>query len=410
MDFLALPYGKMLVLGAISAASAFVVTILIVLVCVGCHTKRKRKHSHASVGSQRRDMGVLHQSKLNSMSKSDTRLHEMHRMPYRANGASRNRPASMDLLLLHSHHSASDHHPPVSGCQLTRIPNRPENVECDHLCPEDEGLYERVGVWRAPPPAPLLNSVQSQTITENRQGAGEGGAESREQNEAGHAEVMAEYASVKKVRKLERGRKQEGSEEENTSESSSSTVHRTTMEPFHIPNMPKGAVSMSNGEVYIWKPPEESNILSSGPSLENGHNNTSTTEIFATYSTVSKPLKKEHLGPTQQTSQQIGSGDGSKEHVSWPSEEHSYETVGEKTWSKVDPAYATIKPRQKREIQCSSTLKPKKRHSGPVQGPGRAMTCENFYETIGNMKEGTNTTSTTIVTLDDGVKMYVTGL
>lgn len=37
MDMLALPYSKMLVLGAISAASAFVVTILIVLVCVGCH-------------------------------------------------------------------------------------------------------------------------------------------------------------------------------------------------------------------------------------------------------------------------------------------------------------------------------------------------------------------------------------
>ncbi|KAK3518489.1 hypothetical protein QTP70_001477 [Hemibagrus guttatus] len=248
---------------------------------------------------------------------------------------------------------------------------------------------------------------------DNRQGAGEGGVESRGQNEAGQAEVMAEYASVKKVRKLERGRKQEGSEEENTSVSSSSTVHRTTMEPFHKPNMPKGAVSMSNGEVYIWKSPEESNILSSGPSLENGHNNTSTSEIFVTYSTVSKPLKKEHLGSTQQTSQQIGSGEGSKEHVSWPSEEHCYETVGEKTWSKVpdqDPAYATIKPRQKREIQCSSTLKPKKRHSGPLQGPERAMTCENFYETIGNEKEDTNTTSTTILTFDDGMKMYATGL
>lgn len=36
MDILFLPYDKMLVLGAISAASAFVVTILIVLVCVGC--------------------------------------------------------------------------------------------------------------------------------------------------------------------------------------------------------------------------------------------------------------------------------------------------------------------------------------------------------------------------------------
>uniref|UniRef100_A0A671KJ85 Uncharacterized protein n=1 Tax=Sinocyclocheilus anshuiensis TaxID=1608454 RepID=A0A671KJ85_9TELE len=52
---------KVLILGAIAAASAFVVTILIVL-------------------------AALRQSKLNSMSKSDTRLHDMHRLPCNANG------------------------------------------------------------------------------------------------------------------------------------------------------------------------------------------------------------------------------------------------------------------------------------------------------------------------------------
>lgn len=57
--------------------------------------------------------------------------------------------------------------------------------------------------------------------------------ENRGLNEAVQAEMMAEYASVRKVRKLERGRRQEGSEEENTSASSK------TMEPFHIPNFPK---------------------------------------------------------------------------------------------------------------------------------------------------------------------------
>uniref|UniRef100_A0A673ITP6 Uncharacterized protein n=1 Tax=Sinocyclocheilus rhinocerous TaxID=307959 RepID=A0A673ITP6_9TELE len=56
---------KVLILGAIAAASAFVVTILIVLVCVGLiHTTP----------------AALRQSKLNSMSKSDTRLHDMHRL------------------------------------------------------------------------------------------------------------------------------------------------------------------------------------------------------------------------------------------------------------------------------------------------------------------------------------------
>ncbi|GAA6084622.1 uncharacterized protein LOC113641963 isoform X1 [Tachysurus ichikawai] len=412
MDILALPYGKMLVLGAISAASAFVVTILIVLVCVGCHTKSKSKHSYASMGSQKRDMGVFRQSKLNSMSKSDTRLHEMHRMPCSARGALKDRPASMDLLLLRSHYSTSDLHPPISAYQLNRIPTGHESVVCDRLYPEDEGLYEKVGVLRDPPPAPPLNSVQSQTIPENIQGAGEEGLESREKTESGQVDVMAEYASVKKVKRLERGRRPEGSEEENTSESSSSTVHRKTMESFHIPNIPKGAVSMGNGEVYIWKPPEESNTLSlRGPSLENGHSNSSTTEIVETYSTITKPLKKEHLESTQQISGQIGSGEGSKEHVSWPSGEHYYEAVGENTWSKVfdlDPAYATINPRQKRELQCSSTLKPKKRNGEPMQGPECTMVYENLYESIGDLKEGTNTT--TIFTFDDGRKMYVTGL
>lgn len=147
-------------------------------------------------------------------------------------GAPKNRPASMDLLLLQSHRSTSDRLP-TSGCQMPCLPTGSESEERDHVSPEYEGLYERVGVWRAPPPAPLLNTIQSQSITENRRGGGGGGAENRGLNEAVQAEMMAEYASVRKVRKLERGRRQEGSEEENTSASSN------TMEPFHIPNFPK---------------------------------------------------------------------------------------------------------------------------------------------------------------------------
>uniref|UniRef100_A0A3B3TVV2 Uncharacterized protein n=1 Tax=Poecilia latipinna TaxID=48699 RepID=A0A3B3TVV2_9TELE len=65
-----LTYQNLLVLGAIAAASAFVVTILIVLVCVGC---------------QRPSVGTLRHPKLNSMSKSDTRLHEINRFPCNGN-------------------------------------------------------------------------------------------------------------------------------------------------------------------------------------------------------------------------------------------------------------------------------------------------------------------------------------
>uniref|UniRef100_A0A8C7NB95 Uncharacterized protein n=1 Tax=Oncorhynchus kisutch TaxID=8019 RepID=A0A8C7NB95_ONCKI len=51
-------YRKVLLLGAIAAASAFVVTIVIVVVCVGCQS---------------------------SISKSDTRLHEINRLPRNGN-------------------------------------------------------------------------------------------------------------------------------------------------------------------------------------------------------------------------------------------------------------------------------------------------------------------------------------
>ncbi|CAG03917.1 unnamed protein product [Tetraodon nigroviridis] len=55
LNFTAPPYGKVLLLGAIAAASAFVVTILIVVLCVGCQR----------------------QSKLRSISKSDADMNKL---------------------------------------------------------------------------------------------------------------------------------------------------------------------------------------------------------------------------------------------------------------------------------------------------------------------------------------------
>lgn len=43
-------------------------------------------------------------------------------------------------------------------------------------------------------------------------------------------------------------------------------------------------MSMGNGEEYIWKPAEESSFpFVRGPSLENGHNNASNTEVISTH-------------------------------------------------------------------------------------------------------------------------------
>ncbi|KAJ8408123.1 hypothetical protein AAFF_G00263510, partial [Aldrovandia affinis] len=74
-------YRKVLLLGAIAAASAFVVTILIVLLCVGCQRKGRTKNAQTDTENHKiMDMSGLRQSKMRSMSKSDTRLHEMSRV------------------------------------------------------------------------------------------------------------------------------------------------------------------------------------------------------------------------------------------------------------------------------------------------------------------------------------------
>lgn len=193
---------------------------------------------------------------------------------------------------------------------------------------------------------------------------------------------------------------------------------------------------MGNGEQYIWKPPEEDEINLPGvPPLENGHSHPTAVEISDMYSTVCKTLKRRHQqGQSQEDSRLTGpapSQDVEQDSVGWPAggatgeepwgrsfpqEEHCYEPVGEKTWPRgqaleSDQAYATIDPHRKREKLASNTLKLKKKAGGQAQGPGRAMTCENFYETIGDVKQGANAASTTtIFTFNDGMEMYVTGL
>ncbi|XP_026055155.1 uncharacterized protein LOC113041073 [Carassius auratus] len=456
---------KVLILGAIAAASAFVVTILIVLVCVGCQRKSKSKHGQTNGGAQRKETvsakkAALRQSKLNSMSKSDTRLHDMHRLPCNANGAPKSRPASMDLLLLHTRRSNSDLRP-SPGRQLPRVHNKNENEEREHtyseVCrrssptflPPDDGLYESVGIKgagpdkAAPPAAPVSSSNNTPTQRHAHSpvldGNGRGGSRGVV-NGVSQDEVTAEYASIRKVKKLERGRREEvledGEREHqsmSSSESSSSTLPRKTVEPFHLPNFPKEAVFMGNGEQYIWKPPEEDEMMVPGaPQLENGHSHPTAVEISDMYSTVCKTLKRKHQqGQSQEDSRPVASGvsqamdggdagwpsAGAAGEESWgrsaPQEEPCYEPVGEKTWPRglaqeSDPAYATIDSHRKREKLASNTLKPRKK---PVQVPGRAMTCENFYETIGDVKQGANAASTTtIFTFNDGMEMYVTGL
>uniref|UniRef100_A0A4W5KMY3 Uncharacterized protein n=1 Tax=Hucho hucho TaxID=62062 RepID=A0A4W5KMY3_9TELE len=78
LNFTSPTYGKVLLLGAIAAASAFIVTILIVVLCVGCQRKGKTHNVSSESGKHRlMDMSILRQSKLRSISKSDGEMNKL---------------------------------------------------------------------------------------------------------------------------------------------------------------------------------------------------------------------------------------------------------------------------------------------------------------------------------------------
>ncbi|XP_005740508.1 uncharacterized protein LOC102202802 isoform X1 [Pundamilia nyererei] len=538
-----LTYQNLLLLGAIAAASAFVVTILIVLVCVGCQRKSKSKHPPAGEkGTSVNMQGTLRHPKLNSMSKSDTRLHEINRFPCNGNSVSKSRPASMDLLLLHSRRSQTDLRP-SHGRQLPQIPTSPQRSgqggegetggegggggggggeARDHTYTEvglrnnptpthylDDGLYESVGVREGPkvPSAPPTTSANAPAIARAPQSPSTHASGARSGN--GHANggrgndtingpmtgrgngasgvsrsplssvnslavqdpSLAEYASIRKFRKADKINRKENNGVDSQSDSQSSVsdspsagpppLHRSQefprkqLEPFHLHSFPKEAVFMGNGEQYIWKPPEDNDIITLHPpphhppgENEQGHPSPPTAkEIADTYSIVCKTQKKkppmEHngaktlprsFGGDRGNMGSRGRGRGVQSQAR-SQEEPCYEPVGDRSWSspvaESDPAYATIDPHRKREqggtnnstAGGSATLKRKKQQqqqqqatpaapqaSGPSTLPTRGLPGgENFYETISDVKQGGNST-TTIFTFNDGMEMYVTGL
>ncbi|KAM9342825.1 uncharacterized protein KZ484_015505 isoform 2-T3 [Pholidichthys leucotaenia] len=543
-------YENLLLLGAIAAASAFVVTILIVLVCVGCQRKSKSKHPPAGEKGTSVNLGTLRHPKLNSMSKSDTRLHEINRFPCNGNSVSKSRPASMDLLLLHSRCSQTDLRP-SHGRQLPQIPTSPDGPAQwgggesgggeggggegggggrearDHTYTEvglrnnptpvhylDDGLYESVGVREgetgpkvpsAPPSTSnstpvMVRAAHSPPAHANgaHNGNGNGGRGMSKGNGAVNgpttgrsngASVVnrsplssvnslaiqepsaAEYASIRKFRKVDKVSRMENNGTDSQSDSQSSVsdspsaapppLHRSQefprkpLEPFHLHAFPKEAVFMGNGEQYIWKPPEDSDIITLHPPQHHGENGQghplppTAKEIADTYSVVCKTQKRkphmEHNGA--KTLPRSFGGDRSSrgrgrgvQGQARSQEEPCYEPVGDRSWScaaaESDPAYASIDPHRKREqpgtnnstTGGSATLKRKKQMaqqqqqsaaapaapqgSGSSAVPVRGLPGgENFYETITDVKQGGNSSgTTTIFTFNDGMEMYVTGL
>ncbi|XP_029362721.1 basic salivary proline-rich protein 4 isoform X2 [Echeneis naucrates] len=424
LNFTAPPYGKVLLLGAIAAASAFVVTILIVVLCVGCQRKGKTHNVPGEGGKHRlMDMGILRQSKLRSISKSDTEMNKMN-----CNGKSRAGQTDTPA-------------PPAVPANTPAPPDPDGDVE--------GGLPEPEAQVMSPP----------------------------------HPPETAEYACVRKLRKADKAPQKRDSGTDMGEPPAppprhappshpapppphphSTKLPRRNVEAFNVPSFPKEVMFMGNGEQYIWKPPEDDDMLM----LQNkalGPLSTHTVEniqpsaavVAEMYSKVCKPGKKKRAVPGSPPAnpgfRTLGRGDRDRDRdggfsvvvkpqtwapqegkaVGGPLDDHCYESIGTE---ECDPSYENMEGggawKRERPPNTCATLRPRrKKTQQPLQQqqpppppptqqtpklqhlPAKALLLpgENLYESIGDLKQGSATSSTTtIFTFNDGMEMYVTGL
>lgn len=410
------PYGKVLLLGVIAAASAFVVTILIVVLCVGCQRKGKTHNAPGESGKHRlMDMGILKQSKLRSISKSE--------------------------------------------------PSEMSKVNCNGK--------SRAGQTDTPaPPAVPANTP----APPDPDGDVEGGLPDSESQVVSPPET-AEYAVVRKLRKADKAPQKRDSGTDMAEPPAPPTRHgppshpapppphphsaklpRRNIETFNVPSFPKEVMFMGNGEQYIWKPPEDDDIMmlqnkALGPLAHTVENiQPSAAAVAEMYSKVCKPGKKKRsMSPPGNVGfRTLGRGDRDRDGgfsvvvkpqtwapfegkaMAGPLDEHCYESIGAEEY---DPAYenlegagwrrerppntcATLRPRRKRAQQPLQQQQPPPppptQHTAKLQHlPAQAIVLpgDSLYESIGDLKTGSTTSSTTtIFTFNDGMEMYVTGL
>ncbi|XP_026107147.1 uncharacterized protein LOC113079158 [Carassius auratus] len=490
VNFSAHPYGKVLLLGAIAAASAFVVTILIVVLCVGCQRKGK---THNGPGEERKhrlmDMSILRQSKLTSIKSSK-----------------KNRPASMDLLLLPSRRSNSDLR--SQGRQLPQIPPGEDGehtyAEVGRRSSPTRGSEDaRYGVGgragETDTPAPPAVPANTPAPPDPDGDCLEGGIPETETlpqvvNTPPQPQETVEYACIRKVRRADKAaqKRDNGTETEEglgqqqrhsggeirpappthpappLTHPHSQKIPRKNMDAFNLPSFPKEAVFMGNGEQYIWKPPEDDDIIFQQKQMgilssHAGENMAaSAAGITEMYSKVCKPGKKKRGMPGSPTATRDISGyrtlargdrgerDGGFSVVVKPQtwapqegkgtrappsamEDLCYEAI---STEETELAYETMESgggwrRDRPPPNASATLRPKrKRPQQPLQQPpppppppqqtpklqhlpAKTMLIpgESLYESIPDLKQGSATSSTTtIFTFNDGMEMYVTGL
>ncbi|XP_061702177.1 uncharacterized protein si:dkey-70p6.1 [Syngnathoides biaculeatus] len=487
LNFTAPPYGKVLLLGAIAAASAFVVTILIVVLCVGCQRKGKTHNVPSESGKHRlMDMGILRQSKLRSI-KSSTNGRDSNMDLAEASKTSRDFSAGLTVILR------------SQGRQLPQIPSG-TGEDGEHTYSEvgrsssatrtDDALYAMVGRagqtdTPAPPAVPANTPAPPDPDGDAEVGLAEADAQVLS---APHPPETAEYACVRKLRKADKAPQKRDSGTDTGDPPAppprhpppshpapppphphSTKLPRRNVDAFNVPSFPKEVMFMGNGEQYIWKPPEDEDVLmlhnkTLGPLGPLGAHTTeniqpSAAVVAEMYSKVCKPAKKKRAVPGSPPSnpgfRTLGRAERDRDRdrdggfsvvvkpQTWAPQEgkapagslddHCYESFGTE---ECEPAYenleggggwrrerapntcATLRPRRKKAQQPLQQQQPPPppptQHNPKLQHlPAKALLLpgESLYESIGDLKQGSTTSSTTtIFTFNDGMEMYVTGL
>ncbi|KAF0035649.1 hypothetical protein F2P81_010961 [Scophthalmus maximus] len=343
----------------------------------------------------------------------------------------------------------------------------------------DDALYAMVGrAGQTDTPAPP--AVPANTpAPPDPDGDVEGGLPEPEVLTPPHAPETAEYACVRKLRKADKAPQKRDSGTDMAEppvppprhappshpappppHPHSTKLPRRNVEAFSVPSFPKEVMFMGNGEQYIWKPPEDEELLAlqnkalgslAAHTMENIQ--PSAAVVAEMYSKVCKPGKKKRPVPGSPPAnpgfRTLGRGDrdGGFSVVvkpqTWapqegkaaggPLDDHCYESIGTE---ECDPAYENMEGgggwKRERPPNTCATLRPRrKKAQQPLQQqqpppppptqqtpklqhlPAKALLLpgENLYESIGDLKHGSATSSTTtIFTFNDGMEMYVTGL
>ncbi|KAG5835987.1 hypothetical protein ANANG_G00249830 [Anguilla anguilla] len=154
------------------------------------------------------------------------------------------------------------------------------------------------------------------------------------------------------------------------------------------------------------------------------------TQVSDMYSKVCKPGKKKRAVPGSPPAGRDNNGHrtlarGVGQEGGRCAEDHCYESIpGEKAWPPGEPSSSQEaemagwkRERPPPPPNAAATLRPRKKKEKPPPPqpqkslPNKALAPENLYESIGDLKHGVASSSTTtIFTFNDGMEMYVTGL